>query len=79
MHQQKLQAKMNDYFRFAFVLLALTGFMAVGLIIPDAGLSTGQYPVFIALIIGSLVTSVYFHAKAIRLRSKINKDESEHL
>lgn len=70
-----LKDKVTDYKRFAFILLALSVFMFIGLIIPNEGVSQIQAPVLIVLSITSIMFAVMFHKKAMKCQQQLHSEE----
>jgi len=70
---EKLEAKVTDYKRFAFILLALSVFMFIGLIIPNEGVSSTQQVAMIILSISSIGFAVIFHNKAMKARELLSE------
>jgi hypothetical protein len=70
-----LEDKVADYKRFAFILLALSVFLFIGLIVPNEGVSQNQNIILIGLSISSLVFAFLFHKKAMKCREQLFSEE----
>lgn len=68
-----LEEKVTDYKRFAFILLALSVFMFIGLIIPNEGVGSIQQIILIILSSNSIGFAVIFHRKAMKVRELLNE------
>ncbi|MCT8139577.1 YrhC family protein [Anaerobacillus sp. CMMVII] len=71
-----LEDKIADYKRFAFILLALTIFLFLGLIVPNEGVSQNQQLVLIGLSISSLILAAVFHKKAMKYKEQLYSEEN---
>ncbi|MDG5786487.1 YrhC family protein [Evansella sp. AB-P1] len=69
-----LKNKVIDLKRFAFILLALCGFLAIGLVLPDniAGEHQGMMIGLNALL---LIAAIYFHRTALATQRKLLEEE----
>ncbi|WP_211274647.1 YrhC family protein [Anaerobacillus arseniciselenatis] len=70
-----LKGKVTDYKRFAFILLALSVFMFIGLIVPNEGVSQMQQMILIILSITSIVFAFIFHKMAMKFREQLFNEE----
>lgn len=70
-----LEDKVVDYKRFAFILLALSVFMFIGLIIPNEGVGLIQQIILILLSSNSIAFAVIFHRKAMKVRKLLNEEQ----
>ncbi|RXI99967.1 hypothetical protein DS745_13935 [Anaerobacillus alkaliphilus] len=70
-----LSDKVTDYKRFAFILLALTVFMFIGLIVPNEGVTQNQTIILIVVSICSLASAFYFHRKAMKFQEQLYNEE----
>lgn len=70
-----LEEKITDYKRFAFILLALTGFLFVGLIVPTEGISSMQQLFLIAGSVCTILFAVLFHRKAMKCQEQLYKED----
>ncbi len=66
-----LKDKVTDYKRFAFILLALSVFLFIGLIVPNEGVSQIQDTVLIILSISSIIFAFIFHKMAMKFREQL--------
>lgn len=73
---QDLKLKMTDFKRFAYILLALSGFMAIGMMLPGNTAVSGQETLMIAIVAGLLIGAFFFHRSAMNIQNHLNKDES---
>lgn len=70
-----LEEKVADYKRFAFILLALSVFMFIGLIVPNEGISHNQSLILVGLSVCSLVFALFFHKKAMKTQEQLYSEE----
>jgi hypothetical protein len=70
-----LEDKIADYKRFAFILLALSVFLFIGLIIPNEGVSQNSLLALIGLSVSSLAFSALFHKKAMKFREQLYSED----
>ncbi|OZM58004.1 hypothetical protein CIB95_05370 [Lottiidibacillus patelloidae] len=66
-------AKMNDFSRFGIVLLALSGFLFLGLLIPYEGKEASHAPYLIAANFTFIFTSAFFFQKAMKIKKQIDE------
>ncbi|OIJ22003.1 hypothetical protein BKP45_04820 [Anaerobacillus alkalidiazotrophicus] len=74
-HIKLLKDKVTDYKRFAFILLALTTFMFVGLLVPNEGATQIQHILLIGLSICAILCAMFFHRKAMKFQEQLYSDE----
>ncbi|QOY36274.1 YrhC family protein [Anaerobacillus isosaccharinicus] len=70
-----LADKVTDYKRFAFILLALSVFLFIGLIVPNEGVSQYQQIALIGLSVCSLAFAALFHKKAMKAQEQLYSEE----
>lgn len=73
-HLNDLKNKVIDLKRFAFILLALSGFLSIGLVIPGAIL-VEQQGMMIGLLVVLLISAFYCHRSAMAVQHKIYEEE----
>ncbi|MCD8511129.1 MAG: YrhC family protein [Bacillus sp. (in: Bacteria)] len=71
---KELQNKVIDLKRFAFILLALSGFLSIGLVIPGA-IIVEQQGMMIGLLVTLLLSAFYCHRSAMATRQKLYEEE----
>ncbi|WP_169823081.1 YrhC family protein [Anaerobacillus alkalilacustris] len=74
-HIKLLKDKVTDYKRFAFILLALTTFMFVGLLVPNEDATQIQHILLIGLSICAILCAALFHRKAMKFQEQLYSDE----
>ncbi|WP_051314664.1 YrhC family protein [Alteribacter aurantiacus] len=72
---QSLKAKVTDYKRYAFVMLALSVFMFIGLLIPNEALAAEQQPILMGMNLAALLTAVVFHRIAMSTQKKLDDEQ----
>jgi hypothetical protein len=70
-----LEDKIADYKRFAFILLALSVFLFIGLIVPNEGASQNSLFFLIGLSISSLAFSAMFHKRAMKFQEQLYSED----
>lgn len=70
-----LEDKIADYKRFAFILLALSVFLFIGLIVPNEGVSQNQHVALIGLSVFSLIFAAIFHKRAMKFQEQLYSEE----
>ncbi|MBU9722560.1 MULTISPECIES: YrhC family protein [Bacillaceae] len=70
-----LKDKVIDLKRFAFILIALSGFLSVGLILPTDSIATEYQGLVVGIIAVLLVGAVWFHRAAMRTQKIVNEEE----
>lgn len=70
-----MEDKIADYKRFAFILLALSVFMFIGLIIPNEGVGSIQQIILIILSSNAIAFAIIFHRKAMKVRELLNEEQ----
>jgi hypothetical protein len=70
----KLQHKVEDYRRFAFILIALAGFLMIGTVIPSESVQIAQewLIVFVSIL---LAGAVLLHGVSLKTEKLILEDE----
>ncbi|WP_026673883.1 YrhC family protein [Alkalihalobacterium bogoriense] len=70
-----LKDKVEDYRRFAYILLSLGIFLFIGILIPNDNNGTAIEPShFIIAVFVMLGASIFFHRKAIYYQKLVNND-----
>ncbi|MBM7097177.1 YrhC family protein [Bacillus sp. H-16] len=72
---ETLKAKVTDYRRYAFVMLALSIFMFVGILIPNEALAAEHQPILMGMNVVALLAAVVFHRIAMGTEKKLHEDE----
>ncbi|RDI44072.1 YrhC family protein [Falsibacillus pallidus] len=67
--------KMMDYKRFAFILMALSAFLYIGVVIPAAGKTLHKEYALMAGTLASTAFAAYFFFQSIKLRKILNESE----
>ncbi|MDQ0254295.1 hypothetical protein J2S74_001670 [Evansella vedderi] len=70
-----LKHKVTDLKRFAFILLALSGFLCVGLVLPNEGVTVQQQGMLVGLVFILLIGAFGLHRIAMETQRKINEEE----
>ncbi|SDY49447.1 YrhC-like protein [Evansella caseinilytica] len=70
-----LKNKVADHKRFAFILLALSGFLSIGLVIPNDAIADGQHGKMVGLIVALLISAFFFHKSAMKTQRIVNEEE----
>ncbi len=70
-----LQEKVVDYKRYAYILLALSVFLFLGLIVPNEAATLNQQKILIGLNICSLVFAAFFHKMAMKCQEQLYREE----
>ncbi|UCZ54402.1 YrhC family protein [Bacillus shivajii] len=73
---QDLKFKVADFKRFAYILLAISGFMALGMVLPGNEAVAGQEGLLMALVGGLLIGSFFFHRQAMNIQRLIHEEEA---
>jgi hypothetical protein len=73
---QDLQAKVEDYKRFGFILLSLSIFLFIGLLVPTSEIAVEMQGMVIGSVFTTLGLSFLFHRLAMKIQKKLmNEDE----
>ena len=70
-----LKNKVTDFKRFSFIILAITSFLAIGLVLPTDFSAGDQQGMVIGIIAALLIAAFYFHRSAMNTQHKINEEE----
>ncbi len=70
-----LADKVADYKRFAFILLALSVFMFIGLIVPNEGVTQNQSIILVGLSIVTLISAFICHRQAMKFQEQLYNEE----
>jgi O-antigen/teichoic acid export membrane protein len=73
---KKYSDEMNDFSRYAIVLLALSGLFFLGLVIPYDGKEAIHAPYLIAACFTFIFSSAFFFQKALKMKKKIDEINS---
>ena len=68
---KELIEKIEDYKRFAFTLLSLSGFLFIGLIIPNGEGLAVEPTILLTIIIASLAVAMFFHRRSLACHKKL--------
>jgi hypothetical protein len=71
-----LKDKVTDYKRFAFILLALSVFLFIGLIVPTEGISQNHHTILISLSVFSIMFAFIFHKRAMKFQEQLYSEEN---
>ncbi|MBU9713353.1 YrhC family protein [Evansella tamaricis] len=69
-----LKNKVIDLKRFAFILLALSGFLSVGLVLPNETITAEQQGMIVGLIGILLLSAFFIHRSAMTTQRIINEE-----
>ncbi len=70
---KQLKDKVDDYRRFAFILIALSGFLMIGTVLPKQAVMSQGW--LLAAVGGLLVLSVSLHGVAVKTQQLLLKEE----
>ncbi|MFA9557139.1 YrhC family protein [Evansella sp. AB-rgal1] len=70
-----LKNKVIDLKRFSFILLALCGFLAIGLVLPDGAVAPEHQAIMVGLNFILLFAALFFHRSAMAAQRIINEEE----
>lgn len=70
-----MKNKVTDFKRFAFILLAISGFLTIGLALPTEFSAGEQQGLLAGIIIVLLIAAYFFHRQAMNTQHEINEEE----
>ncbi|MCA1031839.1 YrhC family protein [Bacillus timonensis] len=73
---KSLQAKVNDYTRFSFILICVSVFLYIGVLIPNEDKGSLQINLLMVTTFLFLVLAFYFFRKVISLKREIQNIDS---
>ncbi|PYZ94180.1 hypothetical protein CR194_01180 [Salipaludibacillus keqinensis] len=73
--ETKLKHKIEDYRRFAFILLALSGFLLLGMVLPNETVQASDYTLLIVMTGVLVVAAVSLHASSIKTEKVLYQDD----
>ncbi|ADU29808.1 YrhC family protein [Evansella cellulosilytica] len=71
----ELKNKVIDFKRFAFILLALCGFISLGLVLPHESVAPHHQTIMIGMLVVMLMMAFVFHRIAMHSQQKLYEEE----